>query len=76
MKKDTYFSLKSYKNTYFCQKSHMQLEETECVTQRILEFTALTLFLGMLPLGPGIQKLCETLSQEANTIAQHLFPVH
>lgn len=45
----------------FLFKSHMWLEETESITQRILEFTALTLLVGMLPLGPGIQRLYETV---------------
>lgn len=60
MERDTYFSLRSYK-TYFFPKSHMWLEETESITQRFLEFTALTLRVGMLPLGPGIQRLYETV---------------
>lgn len=54
------FLLGPIKHIFF-PKSYIWLEGTESLTQRILEFTALTLRVGMLPLGPGIQRLYETV---------------
>lgn len=54
MERAPIFSLRFY-------KTHMWLEEAESITQRNLEFTALTLLVGMLPLGPDIQRLYETV---------------